>query len=75
MDAATHADRKGNEKDEKKRQGRDDVKERGAEGRYEGGNDSDQPRQAQGRKDRDEDKPATSEPQSTDKGRRGTEEE
>ena len=35
------ADKKGERKER-----RDDVKERGAEGRYEGGNDSDQTRQA-----------------------------
>lgn len=72
MDAATHADRKGNAKDGK-RQGRDDLKQGSDKGRYEGGRDSDQPRQAQ-RKERDADKPATSEPQSG-KGRRGEEEE
>jgi hypothetical protein len=41
MDASTHADKKGTRKER-----RDDVKEKGAEGRYEGGNDSDQDRQA-----------------------------
>lgn len=74
MDASTHANRKGDLKGEKKQQGRDDVKG-GEKGRFEGGRDSDQNRQAQGRGQRDEDKPATSEPQSANKGRHGMEEE
>lgn len=75
MDASTHANRKGDLKDEKK-QGRDDVKQGAEKGRYEGGRDSDQNRQAQGKGQRDEDKPATSEPQQAGgKGRRGAEEE
>lgn len=73
MDASTHANRKGDDKNEKKQQGRDDAKQ-GDKGRYEGGRDSDQDRQAQGRGQRDEDKPATSEPQAGGKGRRGEEE-
>jgi hypothetical protein len=73
----THPERKGNVKDEKKRQGRDDLKHGSDKGRYEGGRDADQPRQAHGRKERDEDKPATSEPLagSSGKSRRGMEEE
>lgn len=73
MDASKQAKRQGSEKGQKK-QGRDDVKQGGDKGRFEGGRDSDQDRQAQGRQ-RDEDKPATSEPQSGGKGRRGLEEE
>ena len=75
MDASTHADRKGNAKDEKRQEGRDDLKQGSEKGRYEGGRDSDQARQAHGRKQRDEDKPATSEPLAAGKGRRGMEEE
>jgi hypothetical protein len=76
MDASTHVNRKGEEKGEKKQQGRDDVKQGGDKGRFEGGRDSDQNRQAKGGEQRDEDKPATSEPQQTGgKGRRGAEEE
>lgn len=79
MDASTQAERKANlkgEKDEKKRQGRDDLKQGSEQGRYEGGRESDQARQAHGRKERDEDKPATSEPQAASgKSRRGMEEE
>jgi hypothetical protein len=41
MDASTHADKKGARKER-----RDDVRHKGSEGRYEGGNDSDQARQA-----------------------------
>ena len=41
MDASTHADKKGERKER-----RDDIKEKGAGGRYEGGNDSDQARHA-----------------------------
>lgn len=70
MDASTHATKKGELKER-----RDDVKEKGAEGRYEGGRDSDQNRQARGGEQRDEDKPATSEPdQAGGKGRSGQEE-
>ena len=47
MDASTHATKKGEPKER-----RDDVREKGrekeAEGRYTGGNDSDQSRQAHG---------------------------
>lgn len=49
MDASTHANRKGEAKNEGKEQGRgrDDLRdEAGAKGRYEGGRDSDQERQA-----------------------------
>ena len=64
MDAPPHASRK------------DDKKQAGDKERYEGGRDSDQNRQAPNRGQRDEDKPATSEPNpSGGKGRRGTEEE
>jgi hypothetical protein len=44
MDASTHADKKGARKEEHRV--RDAMKDKGAEGRYEGGNDSDQSRQA-----------------------------
>lgn len=76
MDASTHANRKGEEKQRKENKG--EKQQGGDKGRYEGGRDSDQNRQAQGREQReqrDEDKPATSEPdQPAEKGR-GTEEE
>ena len=68
MDASTHANRKGDEK-----QRNDEKKQGGDKGRYEGGRDSDQNRQAKGDKGRQGDAgtPTPAKPE----GRGGGEEE